>query len=100
MVEEVEYQVDGKPTKFRIRVVKYGEWQKVMKDTGSGSVEMLGNITKGKVDTVRLMDEIMKLAVSGDIDFHELSAGDGMDLQDRVLAVNGMKTSQPFRAPQ
>lgn len=98
--EEVEYQVEGKTAKFRIRQVKYGEWQKVMRASGTGNVEMIGNTTKGRIDTTQLTDELMKLAVEkmGDVDFHDLTAVDGMDLQDRVLELNGMGKRQPFRA--
>jgi hypothetical protein len=95
--QEVEYEIDGKMVKFHLRRVKFGEWQKVMQNTGSGNVEMLGNITKGKIDTTRLMDDLMKLSVTGDRDFHDLSIGDGMDLQNKVLDLNGMGEKKSFR---
>lgn len=100
MVEKVEYELNGKRVTFTIKKVTYGQWQKVMSASGSGNVELLGNVTKGRIDTTKMTDELMKIAVSSDsgADFHDLSMADGMDLQDRVMVVNGLSQNEPFRA--
>ncbi len=98
--QEAVYQVDGKELKYKIKRVKYGDWQKVMQSSGSGNVELLGNITKGKIDTTRLMDDLMKLSVESlsGVDFHDLPMACGMDLQEKVLSFNGMNEQKPFRS--
>jgi hypothetical protein len=96
---ETEYVVNGKPTKFYIRRLKFGEYQKAM---GSMStVELMGGISRGKLDMTKLVDELMKASVraeDGKTDFHELDVTDGLDLQAKVLEYNGMgSTPGTFR---
>ncbi len=94
--KELEYSVDGKVVKFTIRRITYGEYQKII--AGFSQVELIGgNATRSKVDTTRLVDEIMKISVSGDTDYHDLDVSDGIDLQREVLEINGMGDTPSFR---
>jgi hypothetical protein len=95
---EVTYQVNGQPVTYKYRRLRYGEYQQIM---GSiGQVELVGGVTRSKVDTTKMIDELMKKAVSGAVDFHELDMVDGLDLQEKVLEFNGMGGNQPSFRPE
>jgi hypothetical protein len=94
--QEVEYNVDGKKVQFKIRRIKYGEYQKII--ASAGNVELIGGVSKSKIDTMKLVDEIMKISVTGTMDYHELDVQCGTDLQAKVMAFNGMGVEEPFRA--
>ena len=92
----VEYEIDGKKVQYTIKRITYGAWQKVMGTIGG--VEYIGGVTKSKIDVIKLTDELMKVAVTGTPDYHELSMADGQDLQAKVLSFNGMGEQGTFRA--
>lgn len=96
MSERVEtYQVDGRQVEFKLRRLKFGEYQKIVGTIGQ--VELINGTTRGRIDTTKLVDELMKATVSGEVDFHQLDVADGLDLQEKVLAFNGMGGIENFR---
>ena len=96
--KEVEYTLDGKTVKFIIKKINYGEYQKIA--SSAGNMELIGGQTRGKIDTTKFADEVMKAAVSGPVDFHQLDVGDGIDLQTKVFDFNGMGETKSFPAEQ
>jgi len=95
MGQTAVYKIDGKDVPFEIRRVNFGEYQRAIQSATKS--EMIGNLAKSSIDTTKMIDELMKVSVSGPVDFHLLDMQDGMDLQEKVLAYNGMGDKSSFR---
>lgn len=93
--KSIEFEYEGKKVKFTIKRLSYGQYQKAV--ASATSMDLLGNVAKGKIDSTKMIDEMMKSCVSGEMDYHLLDAVDGIKLQEEMMKFNGLGGEGNFR---
>lgn len=90
-MREVEVVYEGRKVKYKVRGLTYGEYLTILKKVAK--VEIINKNTNAKYDFPDFLEELMKLSVEGEVDWHKLIAGESLKLQQIAIEESGLGDS-------